>query len=238
MDYERTFISIFQKLCCWKGSRCENLTFCYWYWSVLLWLLSTWWKDATSNSMDGLGVTFYGKKKQHHYTFYSLSGNKYPFDENIALAVCLHTYVSDLMTMRLLFCFQGKYSTKSDIWSFGVTLWEIFSYSRHSPYPTMSNQEVIHNLRRLSVLEESDLFEPLSKPHNCPRDVYQLMCDTWRRNDDDRPTFWEIHSFLTRKNLQFTPHLSLGVGSRATATAAASITGPSGSSSLVEHYIV
>ncbi|CAL8095670.1 unnamed protein product [Orchesella dallaii] len=134
--------------------------------------------------------------------------------------------------------FMGKYSTKSDIWSFGVTLWEIFSYSRHSPYPTMSNQEVIHNLRRLSVLEESDLFEPLSKPNNCPRDVYQLMCDTWRRNDEDRPTFWEIHSFLTRKILQCTPYLNKG-GSRVTAAAAVTaITGPSGSSSLVEHYIV
>ncbi|CAG7819663.1 unnamed protein product [Allacma fusca] len=101
--------------------------------------------------------------------------------------------------------FLGKYSTKSDVWSFGVTLWEILSFSRHSPYPTMSNQEVLNNLRRLSIFNDADPFEPLAKPHGCSRDIYQLMCDTWRRNDEDRPTFWEIHSFLTRKNLNYAP---------------------------------
>ena len=109
------------------------------------------------------------------------------------------------MIFRDFLYVQGKYSTKSDVWSFGVTLWEILSFSRHSPYPTMSNQEVLHNLRRLSVFNDADPFEPLPKPHGCPRDIYQLLCDTWRRSDEDRPTFWEIHSFLTRKNLNFVP---------------------------------
>jgi hypothetical protein len=63
----------------------------------------------------------------------------------------------------------------------------------------MSNEEVLHNLHRL--LDESIPFEPLSKPHNCHREIYQLMCDTWRRNDEERPTFWEIHSFISRKSL-------------------------------------
>lgn len=33
----------------------------------------------------------------------------------------------------------------------------------------MNNQEVLHNLRRLSVFDDMDPYEPLSKPHNCPR---------------------------------------------------------------------
>jgi len=67
----------------------------------------------------------------------------------------------------------------------------------------MSNQELLHNLRRLSIYDIGEPFEPLGKPHYCPRDIYQLMCDTWRRDDEDRPSFWEIHSFLSRKDAQF-----------------------------------
>ena len=63
--------------------------------------------------------------------------------------------------MNNLLFLVGKYSTKSDVWSFGVCLWEILSFSRHFPYPTMSNQEVLNNLRRLSVCNDSDPFEPL-----------------------------------------------------------------------------
>jgi len=103
-----------------------------------------------------------------------------------------------------------------------VTLWEILTLSRHSPYPELTDQEVIHNLRRLSIYDETDPFEPLEKPFNCSRDIYDLLCDTWRRNDEDRPSFWEIHCFLTRKNLNF--HVPQGYLSN--------------SSSYVEHYIV
>lgn len=110
-------------------------------------------------------------------------------------------YIS--ITWKTLFRFQGKYSTRSDVWSFGVTLWEMLCYCRHSPYHALTNQDVITNLQHLSVDEEADFFEFLEKPPNCPRDIYQLICDTWCRNDEDRPTFWEIHCFLSRKNITF-----------------------------------
>lgn len=102
-----------------------------------------------------------------------------------------------------VFSFKGKYSTRSDVWSFGVTLWEMLCFCRHSPYHALTNQDVITNLQHLSVDEEADFFEFLEKPPNCPRDIYQLICDTWCRNDEDRPTFWEIHCFLSRKNITF-----------------------------------
>lgn len=124
---------------------------------------------------------------------------------------------------------QGKYSVKSDVWSMGTCLWEIFSFCRHSPYPEMNNQEVLHNLRRLSIDEDSDPFELPTRPTTCPRDVYQLMCDTWRRDDDQRPSFSEIHDFLMRKNINFVPpQSSFNAGSTLGST----------TSSYVEHYIV
>lgn len=85
----------------------------------------------------------------------------------------------------------------------GTCLWEILTFCRQSPYPSFTDQEVIHNLRRLSFDDESDPFQLLDHPYNCPRDVYELMCDTWRRDEQQRPTFWEVHCFLMRKNMNY-----------------------------------
>ncbi|XP_021949331.1 discoidin domain-containing receptor 2 [Folsomia candida] len=125
--------------------------------------------------------------------------------------------------------FMGKYSSKSDVWSYGATLFEIFSFCRHPPYGNMNEQEVLHNLRRLSIDDPSDPFQPPSRPHACPRDVYQLMCDMWRREDDDRPSFRDLHVFLTRKNINFVPSQP---------NFNANSTLGSTTSSYVEHYIV
>lgn len=145
--------------------------------------------------MDGLGVLVFGKFCVLSNSYINLEKLKYSNQNNY------HT--------------QGKYSTKTDVWSFGVLLWEILTNCRHSPYPTFSNQEVLNNLRKLSVAEDVDPFKPLTKPQSCPRDIYQLMCDSWSRSDDNRPTFWEIHSFLSRKNLHFTfPNSNHNTGSQ------------------------
>lgn len=137
----------------------------------------------------------------------------------------------------MYYVIQGKYSTKSDGWSFGILLWEILSFCRYSPYPTLNNQEVLHNLRRLSIQDDSDPFETPTKPHNCPRDVYQLMCDTWQRDDEDRPTFREIHGFFVRKTINYVPQASFSMSSSGNLSGS---TAPSTSakSSYVEHYIV
>ena len=45
----------------------------------------------------------------------------------------------------------------------------------------------------------------LSTPHGCPREVRDLMTECWQRDDQERPSFREIHLFLQRKNLGFNP---------------------------------
>ena len=42
-------------------------------------------------------------------------------------------------------CFSGKFSEKSDVWAFGVTLWELFTLAKQLPYPHLSEEEVVHN---------------------------------------------------------------------------------------------
>ncbi|RZC40456.1 Pkinase Tyr domain containing protein [Asbolus verrucosus] len=45
----------------------------------------------------------------------------------------------------------------------------------------------------------------LPRPAACPREIYDLMGECWKRNATDRPRFAEIHLFLQRKNLGYMP---------------------------------
>ncbi|KAF9799250.1 hypothetical protein SFRURICE_006510 [Spodoptera frugiperda] len=59
-------------------------------------------------------------------------------------------------------------------------------------------------LENLSHLQADDgLFECVDRAAGCPRDVYDLMCECWRRDELERPTFAEIHLFLQRKSLNY-----------------------------------
>ncbi|KAK6628856.1 hypothetical protein RUM43_002672 [Polyplax serrata] len=99
--------------------------------------------------------------------------------------------------------YMGKYTTKSDVWSFAVTLWEILNYGRRIPYDTMNDPRVVENVSHLHLNDGQFVYLP--RPATSTKDLYDLMCECWRRNDNERPTFREIHLFLQRKNLGYAP---------------------------------
>ncbi|XP_045447381.1 tyrosine-protein kinase transmembrane receptor Ror [Melitaea cinxia] len=76
----------------------------------------------------------------------------------------------------------GKFTTESDIWSYGVVLWEIYSYGLQ-PYYGYSNQEVISMVRA---------GELLAAPSGCPTAMYALMMECWKHTPQRRPNFEEI----------------------------------------------
>ncbi|TVK90660.1 Inactive tyrosine-protein kinase transmembrane receptor ROR1 [Bagarius yarrelli] len=80
----------------------------------------------------------------------------------------------------------GKFTTDSDIWAFGVVLWEIFSFGLQ-PYYGFSNQEVIEMVRKRQLLP---------CPDDCPPRVYTLMNECWQEGPARRPRFKDIHSKL------------------------------------------
>ncbi|XP_062455578.1 tyrosine-protein kinase SYK isoform X2 [Rhea pennata] len=72
-----------------------------------------------------------------------------------------------------------KFSSKSDVWSFGVLMWEAFSYGQ-KPYKGMKGGEVAQMIER---------GERMERPEACPTEVYNLMKLCWTYNIDDRPGF-------------------------------------------------
>ncbi|ESO86644.1 hypothetical protein LOTGIDRAFT_51609, partial [Lottia gigantea] len=80
----------------------------------------------------------------------------------------------------------GKFTTDSDVWSFGVVLWEIFSFGLQ-PYYGFSNQEVIEMIRSRQLLP---------CPEECPARIYGLMVECWHEMPNRRPPFREIHARL------------------------------------------
>ncbi|NWS59627.1 KSYK kinase, partial [Chunga burmeisteri] len=75
-----------------------------------------------------------------------------------------------------------KFSSKSDVWSFGVLMWEAFSYGQ-KPYKGMKGGEVAQMIER---------GERMERPEGCPTEVYDLMKLCWTYNIDDRPGFLAV----------------------------------------------
>ncbi|XP_049961604.1 discoidin domain-containing receptor 2-like [Schistocerca serialis cubense] len=97
----------------------------------------------------------------------------------------------------------GEYSTKSDVWAFGVTLWETLTLCAVQPLAELSDQQVVENCSRWQ-LDDGRQRCP-ARPAACPRELFDLMAECWRRDAALRPRFAEIHLFLQRKNLGYGP---------------------------------
>ncbi|XP_073780352.1 tyrosine-protein kinase receptor UFO isoform X2 [Danio rerio] len=71
------------------------------------------------------------------------------------------------------------YTTKSDVWSFGVTMWEIATRGQ-TPYPGVENSEIYDYLRQGNRLKQ---------PPDCLDSIYSLMFSCWLLSPKDRPSF-------------------------------------------------
>ncbi|XP_056134951.1 tyrosine-protein kinase Fes/Fps [Lampris incognitus] len=81
----------------------------------------------------------------------------------------------------------GRYTTESDVWSFGVLLWETFSQGM-TPYTYMNNQQ---------TREEVERGYRMPPPKSCPSEIYNLMCCCWQCEPQNRPSFKKLKAELT-----------------------------------------
>ena len=88
-------------------------------------------------------------------------------------------------------CFYGKFSQKSDVWAFGVTMWEIFTLAKEQPYSDMSDKQVVEDALK------GKNRKTLARPDMCPLKVYKIMLECWEHNSKQRATFDELFQLLT-----------------------------------------
>ncbi|XP_063057295.1 discoidin domain-containing receptor 2 isoform X2 [Engraulis encrasicolus] len=88
----------------------------------------------------------------------------------------------------------GKFTTASDVWAFGVTLWETLTFCKEQPYSQLSDEQVIENTGEFFRDQKRQIYLP--QPALCPDQLYKLMLSCWRRNTKERPSFQEIHGIL------------------------------------------
>ena len=88
-------------------------------------------------------------------------------------------------------CFYGKFSQKSDVWAFGVTMWEIFTLGKEEPYNDMSDKQIIED-----ALKGKDR-KILPKPDMCLVQLYEIMLKCWPHNSERRATFEKLFQLLT-----------------------------------------
>lgn len=79
-----------------------------------------------------------------------------------------------------------KFTVESDVWSFGVVLWEIFAFGKQ-PWYELSNHEVIQQVTSGKLL---------TKPDGCPEEIYQMMLTCWKTQPQDRCPIKLLHSQL------------------------------------------
>ncbi|XP_065166490.1 tyrosine-protein kinase Shark-like [Atheta coriaria] len=84
----------------------------------------------------------------------------------------------------------GTFSNQSDVWSFGVTIWEMYSFGQH-PYGEMKGSEAIELLMKGKRLEQ---------PEKCPERVYEKMLECWRFEPSERPTFAQLFDFFANNS--------------------------------------
>ena len=127
--------------------------------------------------------------------------NVYPYVHNVSGPGKVYTSLEGTVPVRWLpyeSIMNNEIDIKSNVWSFGILLWEIVNHCRTYPYPNISENRVLEKLR-----------EGYRMPHplGCPKELYDLMNDCWEEDRSCRPTFevlyWKLDELFTSEDLGY-----------------------------------
>lgn len=93
----------------------------------------------------------------------------------------------------------NKFTTKSDVWSFGILLTELVTYGR-VPYPGLTNSEVLKQV-------DQGMRMSLESMPGCPKPLYDIMMDCWHKDPNKRLTFetlhWKLNEFFDTDSSEY-----------------------------------
>ncbi|XP_075703497.1 non-receptor tyrosine-protein kinase TNK1 isoform X1 [Rhinoderma darwinii] len=81
----------------------------------------------------------------------------------------------------------GTFSHPSDVWMFGVTLWEMFTYGQE-PWLGLSGRQILSKIDREG--------ERLERPDDCPQGLYSIMMKCWAHKPELRPNFSSLMTLI------------------------------------------
>ncbi|XP_040286969.1 tyrosine-protein kinase FRK [Bufo bufo] len=92
---------------------------------------------------------------------------------------------------------SNTFSVKSDVWAFGILLFEITTYGK-TPYPGMNGRQ---------AFEKIEQGYRIPKPFNCPQDLYNIMMECWNADPENRPTFetlqWRLEDYFETESSSY-----------------------------------
>jgi len=90
-------------------------------------------------------------------------------------------------------------TSKSDVYSFAVTLWELWSRCSSLPHGSLTHEELYQRiLVQKSSCHHDDFTFILSVPPDCPKEIYDLLCECWHSDGTKRPTIGDIALYFRR----------------------------------------
>ena len=90
------------------------------------------------------------------------------------------------------------FTVQSDVWSFGILLWEMYTFSRIRPMDLLADGQVVSQLRELCKDDNEADIDLLPFPNNCPSFIYNIMRRCWMAKPRDRVSADEIYDTLQR----------------------------------------
>ena len=81
----------------------------------------------------------------------------------------------------------NRFTIKSDVWSFGIVLYEIITYGR-IPYPGCNTAQILEQVQQGCYR--------MPRPMGCPAKLHNIMLDCWREEPSNRPTFETLQGQL------------------------------------------
>lgn len=119
------------------------------------------------------------------------------------------TLITVRFSSKLNFCllfmltFQKIPTFKSDVYSFGVTLWQFWSHCSSLPHSTLNNEQfyqyIVFRQSSFHLVNKTTSILYLPQPVDCPKEIYDLLCECWYLDGTKRPSITDIALFFKRQ---------------------------------------
>uniref|UniRef100_A0A0N5BLG9 Protein kinase domain-containing protein n=1 Tax=Strongyloides papillosus TaxID=174720 RepID=A0A0N5BLG9_STREA len=97
----------------------------------------------------------------------------------------------------------NTWTNKSDVWSYGITIWELVNMFERIPFDQFTNKMLVENAQMQLERNEEASYLDFDDQSLIPQEMGDILKECWNTDANQRPTFLELHLFLSRKSLTF-----------------------------------